>query len=136
MYSAIRAKLIGATGVTNLVSTRVYMTNAYEGAALPYIVFSTETNEHVRHMGGVSGLVSGTVDIEVFDTTPQGAKGLQEAVRNTLDDFSGSTGGVQIRHVILDSMQDEYEPPADGQGAGTHGVSMSFDVWYEESIPG
>lgn len=36
---ALRAKLVGTSAITNVVSTRIYNTHVPEGVSLPYLVF-------------------------------------------------------------------------------------------------
>jgi hypothetical protein len=77
--AALRAKLVATSGVTTLVSTRIYPDELPQGSALPAIRYSLISDVPDRH---VPGFREARVQVSVYDDdpTPTDANTVAEAV--------------------------------------------------------
>jgi hypothetical protein len=80
-------------GVAALVSLRVYPHDLPESPTFPAITYRFITVMETDDFGGITGLQNGSVEINCWSTTFDGAIALGDAVKACLAGFSGSFGG-------------------------------------------
>ena len=104
------------------------------------ITYQKIGNDHARHLKGGSGIAEARYQLECMSDTPSVADALAEAVRESLDNHSGSMGAtgseVVVRVALLDNDFSDTAIPQDGTQVVRHREVMDFDIWYEESITG
>jgi hypothetical protein len=130
MEEGIVARLLGTSGVTALVSTRVYPGRRPQASALPAIDFNTISGAPVYSNDGESGLASARVEINCWGTTYSSAKHVARAVKDSLSAFVGQAGGITFQNVLLDAERDFSET---GSNAAEYlfRTNLDFIVWFE-----
>lgn len=134
MEADLIARLKAVTGVTDLVSTRVYGV-VPQGATYPLIRLQRIGSEHHHHAGGAAGVVQALVQIDCIGRLMSEAKNVAEQVRLALQGWDGTQGDTTFQSVLLTDQRDLEESDQQGGELGHFGVSMDFTVTYQESIP-
>lgn len=106
---AIHAKLAATAAVTNLVSTRIYLVNLPQSPSYPAVTIARVSGVREHNLSGPSGLARPRISISGWGTYYNAAKNVAEAIRQTLDGFSGTVSGVDIQSVHLENEIDLYE---------------------------
>jgi len=89
--------LTGASNVTNLVATRVYPIIAPQDASLPYLTFQCISANRDHTFDGPSGFCMSRYQINCWATTYNVAKDCLEAVRKTMDGYSGTVANRNVQ---------------------------------------
>lgn len=128
---AVVSLLTAATGVTNLVSTRIYATQAPQGSALPAIVYVRDTGNRAlgAHMLGHSGLLRASYTVTCLGTTLLAVRNLTRQVRLALQYKSNS----DLRLVQVTDDNDTQEPPTTGEQLPIYRTDLTVEVTYTES---
>lgn len=128
---AVVSLLTAATGVTNLVSTRIYATQAPQGSALPAIVYVRDTGNRAfgAHMLGHSGLLRASYTVTCLGTTLLAVRNLTRQVRLALQYKSNS----DLRFVHVTDDNDTQEPPTTGEQLPIYRTDLTVEVTYTES---
>ena len=135
---AIYEHLTASSGVTNLVSTRIYPSMAPTSAALPRVIYDLDSSEHVHHMTGGSGLVRRSISLEIQAQSSPSADAIAEAIRAVLDKYRGTMGSgaaLNVRDCILTNENQTFLPPTNASQFGVYLRTMDFDVWHTETVP-
>lgn len=112
--------LTGFTGVTAIVSDRVYPKRLKQGCKLPAISFERVSGNFDNDLEGYSGLEQPRVMINCWALGYVQAKDLAKAVRAAM------LAATAFKATILtDSDLSE-------DAANYYGVSLDFSVWHEE----
>jgi hypothetical protein len=124
------AYLQSISGITALVSTRVYVFGIPQNATLPCIIIQRIDTPRVLTMdtsGATGTLAHPRFQFDAWATTYASAKAITDAIRATLNGKTGSTGGVTIRAALIDGETPELDPE-------THLYRSRSDyiVWHEE----
>ena len=130
--TAVRALLAADSGVSALVSTRIYAGPLPQNATLPAILYTTIDGVRDGPFDGPNGFVQSRLQVDCLGSAvDQGgileAKAVLKAVRQALNGYSGTTDGVSIRSVHMDSERDLYEPET-----AVPRVSADFLIWHDE----
>jgi len=103
---------------------------------LPRITYSIIANTHERHIAGGTDLAHPTVRIECWAASHLEAKDLAKAVRQRLDNFTGTLGGgtttVSVDICFLRSETDEFVPEEEATGRAVYKRTLDFEIWYRE----
>lgn len=95
MEGALRARLLAASAVTNIVSQRIYWDDRPQSEPLPAVVLSTPSDVRPQHLKGFD-LPETLVQVDVLGTTFAQKKALKEAVIATLAP-SHNGNGIQFQ---------------------------------------
>lgn len=129
MEEALVARLLGATALTALTSTRVYWNHAPQNVAKPYIVMYRVSGNRDMKMTGATGLVESMVQIDCFGTTYASAKGVARQVETRLSGYAGTQSSIIFDVCILIAERDGFEP--DASPDDLHRVSLDFTIWHK-----
>lgn len=139
LESALYEHLTADTDVTDVVGTRVFNTQASQGATLPYLVFQIISTLPVHHATAASGIVGEMVQITAFTADRVQQRAARLAVRESLDGRGhfamGATTALDVRSIKMQPSGGNVIPPTDGTGGGTFGFVMEFDIWHAQSVP-
>ena len=91
----------------------------------PYIVMTRVSGNRDYHMGGASGYVQSRVQVDIYDESYGGAKGVARNVRDAVSGFVGTIGGLQIQRITIES---ERDLPADDAGEITFLFRTTLDL--------
>ena len=123
------ARLLGASALTALTSTRVYWGVAPQNVAKPYVVMYRVSGIRDMKMSGASGLVESRVQIDSFGTTYASAKGVARQIEARLSGYRGTQSSIVFDGCFLIAERDGYEP--DASPDDLHRVSLDFTVWHK-----
>lgn len=136
LAQALYEHLTTSSGVSALVSTRVYPGLADDEASMPYVTFHEIANDRNYSLGGPTGLSLATYQISIFDDDMMSVRAVSEAIRNRMK-LSGTmgTGGnaTTVDHIELTASHDFTGAPIDADDVGTRGRMMDFEIWYRET---
>lgn len=95
--NALYKRLVAVSGVTALVSTRVYINKAPQKPTLPYVVLEADDDNAPAHaMGADIGIKRADVRLYCYAGTPQAAKEISLAVTAALRRYSGTHDAIEI----------------------------------------
>lgn len=103
--------LSGATAITDVVSTRIYPIFPPQRAAFPLLVFTTNTPSVVDHKSGTAAVDEVEIQVDTYTKTALDGETLQAAVRSALDGYTGTTGGVNIIGIYLETTSSPQHDP-------------------------
>jgi len=125
---ALYARLQAVTGVTDLVSTRVFPLRDDTGdpPARPYVMYERLGTTPKRTL---TGKAYSEINLRLYMTTDGYDAGLalSSAVEAALDDWSGSSGGVTVLAVMLVT---EFDLPSDTPGVIRR--VADYEIWTDE----
>jgi len=124
--SAIEPKILtllkNNTGVSALVSSRIFPVMADEPPTYPHIVyFRTPAGHFVNSLSGFSGLENPIFQIDCMATTYLGAKAVSDAVKLAMN---GAT-------TFKSTCWNEEDMPFDIE-LQVYGVSLDFSIWNQK----
>ena len=126
------AYLRSKTGITNLVSTRVYGMMIPQAATLPCITTQRISTPRISTMdssGATGDLTSPRFQVDSWATTQKSAKAIADAVRAALNGHTGTTGtGVTIRAALAEEESPSYDPETK-----LYRCRSEFIIWQQEA---
>jgi len=130
MEEAIRTRLLATSGVTALVSQRVYCGSRPQGGTLPDIIINRISGAPVYTDDGESGLAQARLELDCWGTTYASAKNAARAVIASLSAFFGTVGGTTFQYILLDAERDFRESGGDAPEY-LFRTNLDFIVWFE-----
>ncbi len=118
-------QLSNDSGVSAIVSTRVYPTQAPQKPTYPFVLFWRSDGSSIGNLSGLASLQRLEATVEVHATSAAQAGSLRAAVRSCLDRYSG--GDVQGSFLRSDQQIESPDKP------GYYPWMMRFDVWMANS---
>jgi hypothetical protein len=130
MEESLIQLLLADSGLSALVSTRVYPGSRPQGSALPAVVLNRISGGPGYADDGETGLTNTRIQIDCWAATYGQAKLVARAVTASLSDFQGTIGNTVFCSVMLEDERDLRE------GGGNvpenpFRTSLDFDVWAE-----
>ena len=100
--AAIYGILSGATGVTSLISTRIYPDIAPQNAAYPFVIYSIEGTDPSDTKDGASSLDVVEFTVTVFSESYDNMTSIASAVRTALDAKApGTYSGITLQSILF-----------------------------------
>jgi hypothetical protein len=131
---ALVSYLKSVSGITTLVSTRVYSFSIPQSATLPCLVIQRidTPRELTMDMSGATGtLAHPRFQFDAWATTYASAKAITDAVRAALNGKTGSTGAgavtVTLRASLAGNETDGFDP-----NVRLYYRVSDFVIWFEE----
>jgi len=132
---AIYAHLIADSGVSALVSTRIYPLMIPQDIALPAIAYQRISGPRQTAHDGPIEIAAGRFQITCQGTSYGSAKDVANAVRQALDGYAGpvvsGAESVTVEGSFLKNEWDGYEFAGE-----TRVVRLDFMIYYQEDING
>ena len=116
---ATYALLVGGSGITALVGTRIYPRRLPQNHTLPALVYSLISAPRELNHSGAESLVTARVQVTAHASTYAVAKSVQNAVQSRADGYSGTVGGVVVDKVYTEDGPDGYDPTTETEQAVT-----------------
>lgn len=110
------------SGVTDLVSTRIYLQEAPQAATLPYITFEVVSSVPVEAPASAQETNETVVDVACHAATLTAAKQLADAVRDVLI--------VSLDAAVIENTQDLRD-----RDTRRKTVVQSYRIWHVEVFP-
>jgi len=125
--------------VTSLIGSgtaaRIYLHEAKQGVALPYVVIVVYSGESHEYLSGISGLSENRVEINCYSATNAGAFALAEAIRLApLQMYKGTIGTTAGSVRSPDNYSQEYVTPIPGDNTKRFLVSRDYFVTHLEAV--
>lgn len=130
--AALHSLMSGDATITDLVSTRIFINLALQGAAVPHITYQQLSGLRDQVMIGPSGLVESRFQINNWSDVYTETRSMANAVRGLLDGFSGTVGTVEIEAIHLIDESDIPQFPAGKDVIKRYGKRLDFTVWFKE----
>jgi len=127
--AAVYTMLSGASGVTDLVSTRIWVGPAPQVSSMPYISIYDIAGEHINDLVGGGNLRKGRVQIDCYGTTKASANAVAVAARAATNGITGTYNSMTISGTWIESDNSEFISPASGTETGIHRVSFDLGIW-------
>jgi hypothetical protein len=125
--AGLNTHLLADSNVTDLVGARIYPLKVPQDADLPAIAYQKISGPRDETQSGPSGLVESRMQLTYQGTTYSEAKLVAEAVRGSIDGFSGTMGSVAVNacHLAneIDGWSVMFEKPT---------VRHDYLIWYQE----
>lgn len=129
LEESIYAKLSTTSGVTALVSTRIYPDVIPQDIAMPAVAYQRITAVREMAHDGPSGLASVRVQFTIAAASYSSAKAIAAVIRTTLDGFSGTmgSGGCTVEGAFVENDYDGYN-----QEGGEYVVRVDVMFLFKE----
>ena len=119
----------GVSGLTSLVSTRIYPAQRPQNSAMPAVsYFKVNTTREYRH-GGAAGWANPRFQFDCWAKTYGAAKNVAEQVRLAMNDFTGTFSGVEVKAATAVNEIDVGDP-----NPVIHHVAVDVQVTHAEAV--
>ncbi len=126
----IHSSLRDNATVGAIVGNRVSPEWRREGTALPAIIYSVDSRDPIRTLGGATGLEQFTVRLECIASNMSGARTLSKAARAVFETNSGFTVGlVEFEAGTLQNEDVERMDDQEGNDDGPRSCVLTFLIW-------
>ena len=125
--TAIYSILSNDSTLTAIIGTKLFPVVAEQGAANPLVVFSIISERPTNAMGVDINPVESTIQISCYSDTGAQALSIKDAVKNALQRYQGTSGGVVVQDIFYENQRADY----DGE-LKEHRRDLDFRVYFEE----
>jgi len=125
--AALLAKLLGTSGVTSFVSTRINWLRRPQGETLPGIVLTRVSGTPDVPHSGPSGLVESRVQADCWAASYKTAKSIARAIEAAVTAQTFTQGAVRFDVILLDSERDDT---FDESGVPVFRTSLDLMVYH------
>lgn len=125
---AVYYRLANTSGVTALVSTRIYPKVMPQQPTMPALVYSVVDNDREQVHRGQTGGAKARVQVTCWGATESSVAAVKEQVRLALIGASGSIASVTIDGIVCEGEVEGYEPDTT-----RHWIALDFFVWHREA---
>lgn len=126
----LRARLDAAT------TAGIYPILAEINAPFPLVVYRRAGTRRERDMRGNVGRPVATFSVSIVSESYSEVKDIADAVRLSVDNFTGTANGVTISYVALASEADNMERPPEGRTKPLYRVDQVYEVRFHENVQG
>lgn len=109
---------------------------APQNAPFPLVVYRRTGTRRDRDLLGNVGRPVATFSVSIVAETYSQSKDIADAVRLTVDNFTGEFSGVKIVSTALVSEADNMERPPEGQAKPLYRVDQVYEVRFQENVQG
>jgi len=114
--------------VTDLISTRLYPMVVPQDAELPAAAYQRISGPREHSHDGATGLARARMQFTVLGSTYENGKDIAEALRGSMDGFSGTMGTVTVDAVLLENDVDAWGTVFDKAT-----VRQDYLFWYQDA---
>lgn len=133
--TALRTRLQAVSGVTDLVSTRVYQGWAPTSATYPYITLTQISGPPQHHLGGAADIANVQYQVDVWSDSGSERDSVADEVRKALDGWNGTSATVSVRNIMLNEASNTEEEPEDASEVPVFRARIDADIWYARTAP-
>lgn len=136
LVTEIQTRFRANATITALVETqRIKEQWIAQGETHPTITLSVTEHQHGHHLGGGGGYAEPLLEVHVWARKSSDKDTIAEAVRSSLQGFSGTLTTIVVRGITLELDQEFYESSRVAAQDGFYHRVMQFKVFHVESIP-
>lgn len=128
---SVHTRLQATAGVTALVLARGYANAPPTNPLLPFYVYHVSSYDPIYPTTG-DEFTQVLVEVECVGNTSTQAEAVRNAVRDSLNNFRGTSAGEFITGCTVEGKNDYYIPPILAEQVGWHIHSIDFLVSYNE----
>lgn len=123
--------LLADAGVTAIVGTRIYSTQAPQGTPMPCIVFARETQGRgpFMHMSGMTGITRANYTVSAIGESLIDTRNLGRAVRSALQ-YKRTAA---VRLIVVKTDDDLTEPQGGGEQLPIYRTDIGIEITYTET---
>lgn len=125
--------LLASPAVARIFGRQIYAVLAPRSASFPFATYQRTGIDREQTLGSPMGVPTVTVSYEIFGQTYEQAREAADAIRSTLDGYGGSALGCTVSQVALDNESDDFVTLQGGDLPPAYQITMTFDVWWQES---
>ena len=130
MEEALRALIVADSGVTDLVSTRVYWRQAPQSVTGDFINLHVISAPRDYRMTGSSGLRQTRVQTDCWGSKYSTAKGIARALDAAVSGYSGTVSGKVFQGIFIDGERDD-DTTDTGDTQTRFRVSLDLIIWHD-----
>ena len=132
----VRGYLLSKSGITDLVSQRIYTDVLPQSATLPAIVMNKLYTTHDHELSNLVGVAYSRLQFECYGSTRLVSNSIAEAIRASgIVAFKGDTNSVDIRGVqVEEGMSYMDDPPTDGSDERRYVSVIDLMVAFTETV--
>lgn len=120
--------------VAGLVGTRIFPGPASDpDQTRPYISYQRVDGPRLRALDGAQLVAHPRFQLNVWADTPESAWAVGTAVRQALDDFTGTVLGVAIIDTAIEDDTDIYEDSPQDRTRRAYGRRLDYTIWVRET---
>lgn len=128
LSSGLYTYLTAQSGITTLVSTRIYPLILPQDPTYPAITYSFNGIEDTyTHNDGQTSFVGADIQIDAWATSQKGAADLAAVINTALRNHKGDMGGVSVHALYRQAQVDVYE-----NVLNAYRRSISYRCWHTE----
>jgi len=131
LYTYLQTK----SGVTNLISTRMYPDDLPQDNTLPCIVYRVISKVPEHDLSGASPLTRYRFQLDSYAATRIGADALAEAVRNAADGYRGTMGSEFAQTTHLDNERSDIDAAIDATDQSRYITIQDWIVSFTDTAP-
>jgi len=136
MLSDLYAYLTSKAAITAIVGARLYPHHLPQSVTVfPVLTFQQISNSHSHHLDSATGVAVARVQVDSWGISLASVESLGEAVRASLQGFTGNMEGSVIHFIQLESEQDLHELGLGGSDDWIFRRSQDYLIKYAESVP-
>ena len=130
----VRTYLQTKSGVTDLISTRMYPDVLPQNATMPATTISVVSGNSEYNLTGGEGNARARVQIDCFGATRSAVNELAEAIRVELHGYNGAAGSETVQSCLMENKRDLIDQPIDGDSyAVRYRKMIDFSVIHTEA---
>jgi hypothetical protein len=127
MDSDLFAYLVAQSSLTALVGKRVYPSDEVpKTAAVPYVTYERTNNPGIHLMTADADVFSPSYEVNVFASTKESLKSIEDVIVTLLKDYSGTMGSTTVQRCFY---EDSYYGGYD-QDIETYNQMIEFTIWH------
>ena len=130
---AIRTRLLSVAAVTNLVSTRIYPLTLPQGVTMPAVRYQRVSGNSDPYIGGTTGAATARLQFDIFATTYAGAEAVRDAIKEAIDQYTGTSSGVVIHSCNSAMHMDLFDEPVHGDAVGLYQMVSDYEIVHSET---
>lgn len=129
--TALMTYLLAQSGITSLVSTRIYFVRAPQDVTAPYLVVNKISGTREQSHEANTHLAHPRFQLSAFGATYAACKAIIAAAQAALQGYYGTMGGAGGVNVSAVFYEDETDLDP-GDNNELYGVSADYIIWHYE----
>jgi hypothetical protein len=132
MEVAFRSILAGNPAVTAIVGDRLFFVQRPQDERRPCVILTRVSTLFGRNFRATAGWARGRMQFDCLAPSYPTVKELAAAVRDAIEDYTGTIDNTLIDQVTVDEERDTPVAPLEGRASPTYGVQLDAAVLYQE----
>ena len=126
-YEDLFTYLTALSGLTALISSRLYPVTIPQGAEYPCVRLRREDDGGFSDFDGQGATITTRLDVDCMADDVESALAIAKEVRDALKSFTGSLGTRRVVRATLSAEFDSYEPELSG---GKYRAAQAWTLWH------